>query len=78
MMRLDQERAIWRYLEREVMPRDRFARRTKELCIITKSFFDRFTAEEIPSTLAEWRVAARIRFSSDHPVLVTAEGIRDL
>lgn len=72
----DQERAVWDYLEREVTREDRAGRHTQLLCHVTKDFFDRFSAEEIPGVLAMWRLAERIRQSRSRPVVVTGDGIK--
>ena len=76
MVTTQQKQAVRRYLENAVPREHREGRTEQVLCRVLPDFYVRFAAEEIPAILAEWRLATRIAQSPDHPVWVTAAGVK--
>jgi hypothetical protein len=76
MATMQQTLAVRRYLEREVTREQRQDRTEQALCKVLPDFYARFTAEEIPPILVQWALAARVAQSPDHPVWLTAEGVK--
>jgi len=76
MASIQQTLAVREYLEREVTREQRNGRTDQALCTVLSDFYARFTVEEIPAILSQWSLAARIGQSPDHPVWLTADGVK--